>query len=91
MDFEGENTSEIESNEPIRQRLLQFLQEIVIPGEKFEITHSWAGIMGMHQNRTPIVKMLKPNLFACVRMGGMGVALSALVSRQLVQTVQEAN
>lgn len=91
MDFDGENTSEIGSNEPLRQRLLQFLQEIVIPGESFEVTHSWSGIMGMHQNRNPIVKMMKPNLFACVRMGGMGVALSALVSRQLLQTVQENN
>lgn len=89
MDFEGEKTDQIGDNELIKNRLLQFLHEVVVPGEKFEITDSWSGIMGMHQNRTPIVKMLQPNLFACVRMGGMGVALSAVVSRELAAVVKE--
>ncbi|NBP06318.1 MAG: FAD-binding oxidoreductase [Bacteroidetes bacterium] len=43
----------------------------------------------VHQNRTPIVQRMDEGLYVCVRMGGMGVALSALVSRELAQLVKE--
>lgn len=89
LDFEGETTPELNTTEAITQYLLKYLQDVVVPGEKFEITHQWAGTMGMHQNRTPIVQRLDAGLYACVRMGGMGVALSAIVSRELAQLVKE--
>jgi gamma-glutamylputrescine oxidase len=87
MDFEGENTAEIQVNERIQNELIRFLQEVVVPGNVFEVTHSWAGIMGMAENRTPIVQEIQPGCFVCARMGGMGVALSALVSRQMAALV----
>jgi gamma-glutamylputrescine oxidase len=89
LDFEGETTTELNTTDAIVQYLLNFLREVVVPGENFEITHQWAGTMGMHQNRTPIVQCLDQGLFACVRMGGMGVALSAVVSRELAALVKE--
>ncbi len=89
LDFDGETTSELNTTETITQYLLKYLQEVVVPGEKFEITHQWAGTMGMHQNRTPIVQRIDAGLYACVRMGGMGVALSAMVSRELARLVKE--
>ena len=88
LDFEGETTQELNTTEGITQYLLEYLREVVVPGEPFEVTHQWAGTMGMHQNRTPIVKRLDDGLYACVRMGGMGVALSALVSRELALLVK---
>lgn len=89
LDFDGETTPELNTTETITQYLLKYLQEVVVPGEKFEITHQWAGTMGMHQNRTPIVQRIDAGLYACVRMGGMGVALSAMVSRELARLVKE--
>jgi gamma-glutamylputrescine oxidase len=89
LDFDGETTPELNTTEAITQYLLKYLQEVVVPGEKFEITHQWAGTMGMHQNRTPIVRRIDAGLYACVRMGGMGVALSAMVSRELALLVKE--
>ena len=89
LDFDGETTPELNTTEAITQYLLRYLQEVVVPGEKFEITHQWAGTMGMHQNRTPIVQRIDAGLYACVRMGGMGVALSAMVSRELARLVKE--
>lgn len=89
LDFAGETTPELDTTEVITQYLLQYLQDVVVPGETFEIEHQWAGTMGMHQNRTPIVQRMDEGLYVCVRMGGMGVALSALVSRELAQLVKE--
>jgi glycine/D-amino acid oxidase-like deaminating enzyme len=83
LDFAGETTPELNTTEVITQYLLQYLKDVVVPGETFEIEHQWAGTMGMHQNRTPIVQRMDEGLYACVRMGGMGVALSAVVSREM--------
>ncbi|MBL7811708.1 MAG: FAD-binding oxidoreductase, partial [Bacteroidetes bacterium] len=90
-DFQGEETTDLHTTESIQQNLIEFLKEVVIPGESFDITHTWAGTMGMHQDRSPIVKRLDKNLYACVRMGGMGVALSALVCRELAGLMKETN
>jgi glycine/D-amino acid oxidase-like deaminating enzyme len=89
LDFAGETTPELDTTEVITQYLLQYLKDVVVLGETFEIEHQWAGTMGMHQNRTPIVQRMDEGLYVCVRMGGMGVALSALVSRELAQLVKE--
>lgn len=89
QDFDGETTTSLEITSGIQSRLVDFLKQVVLPGIPFEITDQWSGIMGMNQNRNPIVEQWKPNLFACVRMGGMGVALSAVVSRQLAALMQE--
>jgi gamma-glutamylputrescine oxidase len=88
MDFETENTAEIELNTDIQKELVRFLKEVVVPGAEFSVDEQWAGIMGMGTDRTPVVKEWKPGLFVCARMGGMGVALSASVSRELVHMVQ---
>lgn len=86
-DFEGENTTEIEANQAIQERLLDFLKNTVVPHATFEITDAWSGIMGMAQSRHPIVTEHLPGLYVCARMGGMGVALSALVSEELAALV----
>ena len=87
-DFNAENTNSMEITTQIQSKLIAFLKQVVIPNQEFEITDSWAGIMGMNANRTPIVKQVQTGMYACVRMGGMGVALSSLVSRQLAELVE---
>ena len=89
LDFEGETTPELKTSQHITQYLENYLRDVVVPGETFEIEHQWAGTMGMHQNRTPIVQRMGEGLYACVRMGGMGVALSAMVSREMAALMKE--
>lgn len=88
-DFEGETTTSMENTEFITGKLLDFLREVVIPGTPFTVEHQWSGIMGMATDRSPVVKEWAPGLYLCVRMGGMGLALSALVSRELAALVHE--
>lgn len=87
-DFAGEETYEMETTEMITDYLKNYLKEVVIPGVSFEITDQWSGIMGMNTNRQPIVEKKEEGLYFCVKMGGMGVALSALVSQQLCNLIE---
>lgn len=88
-DFSAEATTSMDTTAEITGKLCSFLETVIIPGIDFTIEHQWAGIMGMAENRSPIVKEWSPGLFVCVRMGGMGLALSAAVSRELATLVQD--
>lgn len=84
-DFKTEETTEIENTDQIIGHIKAYLSTVVIPGVEFTVTEQWAGIMGMSDSRLPIVKESSPGLYLCVRMGGMGLALSAVASRKLAE------
>jgi glycine/D-amino acid oxidase-like deaminating enzyme len=63
------------------------LNEVIVPGLNPKIDYQWAGTMGMAIDRQPIIKQIEPHLHCCVRMGGMGVALSAWASEKLVNLI----
>lgn len=86
-DFKTETTFAIEPNLKIQDALTTFLKEVVIPNTEFTIDHSWSGIMGMSESRTPIVQSIGKNAFAAVRMGGMGLALGSVVAAELSELV----
>lgn len=88
QDFSGEETYSLETTDNMINYLKNYLSEIVIPNTKFEIKDSWSGTMGMNTNRLPIVEKKEKGLYFCVKMGGMGVALSALVSQQLCDLLE---
>jgi glycine/D-amino acid oxidase-like deaminating enzyme len=52
-----------------------------------KIEYQWAGTMGMASDRQPIIKKVDEHLHCCVRMGGLGVALSAWASEKLVNLI----
>ncbi len=83
--FEAENTLEIKTTEIIQQELEQFINQYLLPEASYTITDRWSGIMGMGSNKSPIVCAIGKNIFCCVRMSGMGVALAPVVARQVIQ------
>ena len=64
-------------------KLEELLKTIILPNTAFEITHRWSGIMGVGNQKTPIVKQLSENSYCGIRLGGMGVALGSLVGKEL--------
>jgi gamma-glutamylputrescine oxidase len=56
LDFKTENTSTMELNNIIQNRLLEMLKSDIIPGKKFEIETQWTGIMGIGTNKTPYLR-----------------------------------
>ncbi len=46
--------------------------------------------MGMGSEKMPVIEMPQPNIFCCVRMSGMGVALAPVVAQKVARMITEA-
>ncbi len=77
-----ESTDAITVTDAVQEHLEAVLHEVVLPGRRVAVAHRWAGRMAFGSERAPIVARLRPRVVAAVRMGGMGVALGALVGRE---------
>ncbi|MEO5892848.1 MAG: FAD-dependent oxidoreductase [Ferruginibacter sp.] len=87
--FEAENTTDMQTTDTIQQELEQFIRRYLLPRTNFSITDRWTGIMAMGTEKSPIVKAISQNVFCCVRMSGMGVALAPVVARQVVDLMSK--
>lgn len=85
--FEEERTTAMNISDCIQSHLEKYLNEIILPNFKgrYSIEQRWAGIMAMGSEKTPVIKEVQPNVFCCVRMSGMGVALAPVVSQQVTE------
>ncbi|MES2513198.1 MAG: FAD-dependent oxidoreductase [Bacteroidota bacterium] len=85
LDFEKETTSEFVLNTKIHNHLEKLLKTIILPETPFEIEQRWCGIMGVGDEKKPIIKKVSPNVVCAVRMGGMGIAIGSLVGKLAVE------
>ena len=83
--FDEENTIVMGTTGLIQNALEDFIRQHLLPGIDFSITDRWTGIMGMGTQKSPIVKALSKNVYCCVRMSGMGVALAPVIARQVAE------
>jgi len=83
LDFKGEETTEFKQTELIQSKLEDLLKTTILPNTPFEIEHRWSGIMGVGQQKKPIVNQLSNNVYCGVRLGGMGIAIGSLVGKEL--------
>lgn len=74
-----EATSEIGLNSKIQNHLEYLLKTMILPNTAFEIEHRWCGIMGVGNEKKPIIKPVSNNVIAAARMGGMGIAIGSKV------------
>jgi hypothetical protein len=42
----------------------------------------WSGILGIGEEKKPIITQYSDNIFTAVRLGGMGVAIGILVGKE---------
>lgn len=83
-DTQTEFTDEIALNQKIQNDLVQLLNKVILPQSEFEIEHQWAGIMGMGNEKSPIIKKISDGIVCGIRLGGMGVAMGSLIGKELV-------
>jgi glycine/D-amino acid oxidase-like deaminating enzyme len=86
--FEAEATTELTTTDTIQQELEYFLSTYILPGYNYTITDRWSGIMGMGNEKLPIVKEVSPQVFCAVRMSGMGVALAPVIGEQMAKLLR---
>jgi len=66
----------------IQNALEKFLRTVILPNQQVEIAHRWSGILGVGNQKTPIVKKYSEHIGIAVRLGGMGVAIGSLVGEE---------
>ena len=87
INFTQETSNKLEINESIQSVLRSILSEQILPDTPHEIEMSWAGIMGVGQSKEPIIKRYSNRIAIGVRLGGMGVAIGALVGKKLSEQI----
>lgn len=87
LDFETEETTEMQVTDVIQNKLEELLREVILPKTDFKIDHRWSGIMGVGARKNPILKQVSSHVFCGVRLGGMGVAIGSQVGRELANFV----
>ena len=81
--FDEEHTYELSTSENIQAALEHFLHEKILPATSFTIDYRWSGIMGVSNEKIPVVKQISDQIFCAVRMGGMGVALAPVIGEKI--------
>jgi gamma-glutamylputrescine oxidase len=85
LDFAAEETPEFGHTDLVKQKLTDYLHNVILPGQNAEIDYWWSGIMGFGEEISPIVKQVEPNIFCAVRCNGMGVAMGSLVGEEVAE------
>ncbi|MFM2226104.1 MAG: hypothetical protein RJA07_2306 [Bacteroidota bacterium] len=80
--FDEETTDEIKLTSIIQNRLDELLQTTILPNQSFEIDMRWSGIMGIGNEKLPIIKFITKNIAVAVRCNGMGIALGSLTGEE---------
>jgi gamma-glutamylputrescine oxidase len=84
---ETENTTSFDNTPKIQDFLKNLLKNNILPETEVEVDYYWSGIMGIGNDKKPIIKKVNNNLYCGVRMGGMGVAIGAEVGYLLANQV----
>lgn len=90
LNFEAEETDELNTSDQIINHLSQLLETQLLPYSAFTIEHHWAGTMGVGKQKSPLIKQVDQRIFCGVRLGGMGVAIGSLVGKELAELMQES-
>lgn len=85
LNYKAEETWDFGHTDEVKQQLITYLNEVILPGQKAEIDYWWSGIMGFGQEISPIVKQVQPGIFCAVRCNGMGVAMGSLVGEEVAE------
>jgi len=86
LNFSAEETTQFGTTKLVQDKLVEILKEVILPDTPFEIDYAWSGIMGVGEQKKPIVKLQSNNVACGVRLGGMGIAIGTSVGRQLAET-----
>lgn len=85
LDFKSEETVDFGQTDLVLNKLKELLKNTILPSTNFEIDTIWSGIMGVGNQKRPIVKQVNTNVFCGVRLGGMGVAIGSSIGKELAE------
>jgi glycine/D-amino acid oxidase-like deaminating enzyme len=90
ISMEAESTDSFGQTAVIQQELIRFLEEQIIPNQRYEIDQWWSGIMGVGPSKKVIMEQIGEHQFVAVRLGGMGVAIGTHIGENAGQKILES-
>ena len=87
LEPEVETTSVNGLNHNIQRQLDNLLKTMILPSTRYEVANRWSGIMGIGDEKKPIIRRVSKNVLAAVRMGGMGIAIGSLVGENAADEI----
>ncbi|REE01036.1 NAD(P)/FAD-dependent oxidoreductase [Marinoscillum furvescens] len=78
-------------NPRIEQKLLEDLNEIILPNSAYEVEMKWSGIMAFGPTKNPLIEALGDHRYLAARLGGMGVALGSLAGDDLADLILQGS
>lgn len=88
LDAKEEITSTMGITETIQAALEKLLNTVILPNQNVEIAQRWSGILGVGNQKKPIVKQVANRVYCGVRLGGMGVAIGSSIGKDLADLVE---
>jgi glycine/D-amino acid oxidase-like deaminating enzyme len=82
-----ERTLEDEPTDAIREHLDGALAGLGVTGE---VTHRWAGIMGLTESGLPLAGPLEgmPNVYLCTGFSGHGMGFAFMTAKRVAELLQ---
>ncbi len=87
INLSEESTAEFGTTSPIIHYLRNFLGDIVLPDQPWEIESMWSGILGIGPAKNPLIQWYEDRILIACRMGGMGISIGAAVGSKAAQMV----
>ncbi|MCC5906055.1 MAG: FAD-binding oxidoreductase [Balneolaceae bacterium] len=88
MAMQEETTDQFGVNVTIKNYLTDFAREVLKLPENRSVDLEWSGIMGMTENKEPIIKQIVPGVWAAAGLSGMGIAIGMQVARELIGKIR---
>lgn len=87
LDFHTEKTTQFGSTELIQSKLEELLHTTILPNTPVEIDHRWSGIMGVGEQKKPLISSIHSRVHCGIRLGGMGIAIGTLTGKKLANLI----
>ncbi|MFT4660964.1 MAG: gamma-glutamylputrescine oxidase [Patiriisocius sp.] len=87
IDIQGEETTKMFVTEKIKNSIIAIVDRHILKNQPYEIDYAWSGIMGVGEDKSPIIKMINENTAVAVKLGGMGIAIGSLVGKEVADLV----
>jgi len=84
-----ETTDQFGVNPRIKEYLYGFANDVLKLPSDWETDIEWSGIMGMTENKEPVIEEIKKNLFVAAGLSGMGIAVGMEVASQAVTIIEK--
>lgn len=85
---EHEDTYDYATTDEIMDYLERYMKERILH-KTVKIDYRWSGILGVGPEKNPIIRHLGNQIYAAVRLGGMGVAIGTGIGIKMAKLIQD--